>query len=805
MSQEKKEQAQKQDSPEIKGQAESPETPLEEIVKRLCLMRDARNTTDKVQAGQYRELEQQFEKRASPGQRARWKKIQNDPSFRYRLKPVEELVQYVIGKKELEFQLGDTKFVRWTKDGIFLVRNPGCKDENEEKVIAGHVEPLTRFLVDDEIYYRWYVDGREVTARLDDFLDQLHGEGAVLSKRNASDVLSAVATGMIQTTEKRYATYGIYPDDNKLVLCEDPFPVEDEQASAQEQVKEHVKREVKPEEVQAYIQILSYWHPYEVLPAFGAAFAAPFTPVLRQAHIFVPHIFQYGTESDLGKSAVALAVSLSLYGLPEISGESLESQFRLAAHLDSIALPLTVDEADRLDEKLLPIVKDSAERWIPAKRGTKERKMVRYHSRAVLIMTGNVLPTQNENVLKRILTVRFDSSAKRKRRKMAAEVRIALEALRPIGYAAIRTYVEAHPSRTYLLSMIRGFASEIEKEREEWESTQRPLAWAVIYFGLKVFEEFCEAFGVNWTAPSIETFVEQVVEPVERSTWESKKTVVECFSDWFDGWSVTHKRPIEKEGVITYDTVGRGDIWKEGTLEVNGETIEGVYITSAMLDLYNKQARPGERISNLKELALQAADAAGIPHEKVLEPKTGQVMRISFNNGQKRAAFVPYYIYTEPKKSCLFVYSIEPVSQKNVDNAQTIRQGFCLPSVVEQTKVDKDRQSFVYPNEVQASNTSLSCLDKKTKISSRARIDPSSSPAASNPNEHFPQEGLNEADTRTYLDTLGERTSLPEGDSSSTVQPDEGQEAIADSAKANQSEGPGNGANKLPEKGGTQL
>jgi|GEM_PF-2835324 len=58
---------------------------------------------------------------------------------------------------------------------------------------------------------------------------------------------------------------------------------------------------------------------------------------------------------------------------------------------------------------------------------------------------------------------------------------------------------------------------------------------------------------------------------------------------------------------------------------------------------------------------------------------------------------------------------------------------------------------------------------------------------------------------RAHLDYLRERTPLPEGDSSSTLQPDEGQEAIADSAKANQSEGPGNGANKLPEKGGTQL
>jgi len=735
VSQEKVEQAQKQDSPEIKGQAESQEISLEELVQRLYHERDARNTTDRARAEFYRELQQQFEIRASPGQRARWKKIQNDSRFRYEKISVEELVQYVIGKKELEFQMGDTKFVRWTEDGIFLVHNPDCNNEYEEKVIVGHVEPLARLQVDDEIYYRWRVDEREVTAKIDDFLKQLVGEGAVLSRRNAQDVLSAVARGMIQTTEKRYATYGVYPDDEKLGLCEEPFPVTDEQASAWEQSKEHVKREVKPEEVQAYIRILSYWHPYEVLPALGVALAAPFTPVLRQAHIFVPHIFHYGAESDLGKSAVALAMSRYLYGLPEISGESLESQFRFAAHLDSIALPLTVDEADRLDEKLLPIVKDSAERWIPAKRGTKELKMVHYHARAVLIMTGNALPAQNENVLKRILTVRFDSSAKRKRRKKASEVRIALEALRPIGFAAIRTYVEAHPSRADLLKMIQGFAGEIEKEREEWESTQRPQAWAVIYFGLKIFEGFCQAIEVNWTVPSIETFVEQVVEPVERSTWESKKTVVECFLDWFDGWCATHKRRGEAGGESWDEIQGKGDIWKEGVLEVNGETIEGLSITSAMLELYNKQARPGERIPTLKELAVQAADAAGIPYEAVLEPKTGRVMRISFGSGQKRAAFVPYYRYIEPKKSGLLVYPVEPVSQQSEDHAETTRLRFGLPSPIEETKVDQDRPSLVYPNEVLASNTSLSCLDQKTKNSTRARKDPLSSFAASNPGE----------------------------------------------------------------------
>jgi hypothetical protein len=57
---------------------------------------------------------------------------------------------------------------------------------------------------------------------------------------------------------------------------------------------------------------------------------------------------------------------------------------------------------------------------------------------------------------------------------------------------------------------------------------------------------------------------------------------------------------------------------------------------------------------------------------------------------------------------------------------------------------------------------------------------------------------------RAHLDYLRERTPLPEGDSSSTLQPDEGQEALADSEKASQSEGPGGGSNGQPEEGGSQ-
>jgi len=716
------------------------EISLEKLVLRLYHEHDDREHRDKERRESYRKLKEQFADRASPGQRTRWERIQHDPRFREEEIPDEELVRDVIGGREQDFPMGSSKSARWTEDGILLVLRPGHENESTERVVAGCVEPRARLLVDDEVYYRWCVDGREVTAKLDALLDQLHGEGAILSRRNASDVLSVVAREMIQTTEERHATYGIYPDGDKLVLCEDPLPVEDEQASAWEQVKEHVGRSVTPEEAQAYINMLAHWHPYEVLPAIGAGLAAPFTPALRQAHIFMPHIFHHAPEHDLGKSAVALMASWYLYGIGEISGEGIGSQFRLAAHLDSIALPLTVDEAAKLPESQLPIVKDSAERWTPAKRGTKERRMVHYHSRAVLIMTGNTLPTENAAVLKRILTVRFDSSAQRERRKKAELVKARLEALKPIGFAAVKGYVNAHPIKAELLETIGGYAHEIGMAREDWESAQRPQAWACIYLGLKVFEEFCRAVGVKWVAPSIKAFVEQVVEPVERSTWESRRTNVECFVDWFEGWCATHQRRVEAVHESYSEVQGKDEIWKEGTIEVHGETLEGVFITSGMLEIYNRQARPSERISTLKELAMQAANPAGIPYNLVLESDTGPVKKIKFRGLSKRAAFVPSsYAYRGPKQ-CPLVPFAEPVSQKTGDIGGDTGTSGMSPSSSEGTLGDIGGHYNVPSKEDILASTDTPSGDTGTRISTRARKEPSPSSAGTDSSDHLPME-----------------------------------------------------------------
>jgi hypothetical protein len=645
------------------------ETPLGELVLRLYRQHDLGSSTDEVARGTYREWESELHDRTSPGQKARWERIRHDQHFKRHEIPEEEVVELVIGEKEQDFVLGYSESARWTPLEIRLVSNPGDKNERERCVIKGSVKPLARLRVDGEVYYRWKVDGEDLTAKVDDLLDRLRGEGYILCKSRAQDVLSAVASGMAERTEERHATYGMYADGDDLELCEDPLPVKDEQVHVWEQVKGTVKREATKEELQNYIDMLDHWHPYEVLPALGLGLAAPYTPVLRRSGCFVPHLFHYAPEPDLGKSLVAQMASQKMFGIEEISGEGIESHYRLAAHLDSIALPLDVEEADKLKDNLLPVVKNSAEQWIAAKRGTKELTMERYSSRAVFIMTGNTLPTETESVLKRILTVRFDSSARGERRKNADVVRDKFEELRPVGFWLERNYLADYHSKDEFLEAVGQYADQIAAARSEWESPQRPRAWAVVYFGLMIFEEGCRAMKVDWEAPSIKEFVGSVVDIVERSTWESRRTNVERFVDWFDMWRVRNTRTIIGTDGTGHEIQGENEIWKEGMIDVGGEAREGVWITSPMLDDYNKRARPAEKIPNLKELAVQAADAAAIPYDLVLEQGAERVKLIKFGSRPKRAAFLARAYTSTPPKHGYLVTEPEPVPQKNGNQA----------------------------------------------------------------------------------------------------------------------------------------
>ncbi len=634
-----------------------------------------------------------------------------------------------------DFPLGDTETARWTPTEICLVFNPGEKGERARCVIRGSVKPLERLRVDGEVYYRWMMDGEEITARVDDLLERLKGEGYIFYRSRAQDVLSAVASGMADRTEDRHATYGVYTHGDKLELCEDPLPVKDEQIKVWEKVRGNIQFEATPEDLQAYIKMMGYWHSYEAFPTFGLGLAAPFTPVLRTNGIFFPHGFNYAPDHDLGKSMSARVASVNMFGMREESGGSIGTDYRLNAHFDAIALPIVVEEADALKDSVLSAIKDSAESWNLGKRGNTQMTMKRYASRAVLLMTGNALPTETGSVLKRILNVRFDSSKRGERRLKANESKDQLKKLRPIGFWLERNYITNHQSCPDLLRMIEDYAREIESKRPDWESPQRPYAWAVVYFGLKIFEEGCKAKGVDWQTPLIEEFVKSVVNPVERSTWDSKRTNVDRFIEWFDMWCVQNCFRVNLgDGLYNIEVKGEDVVWKEEPLKVETkkagltvktESVRGVYVTSALLQEYNKKALPEERISNLKELAMQAASAAGIPIDCVIEPGTEKVARTMIGNEQMRAAFVPRAYAcasTETNaKSGSMGLNEGASEQENRRPASDLKTQVPVLNEENKTLLDPIRPEKVYENKDRMDDVNSTSKDPKTQEKGLAR------------------------------------------------------------------------------------
>ena len=612
---------------------------LPETVRYLITHPEDRTCRDEAVKILYREREKSLSKK----QLSQMKQALKDKL------DIENAITFVIGEEREKsglkiIPLSDCQSIEWTPDGIKLISESQGGNVRWKHVIRGYVKPITKYNVDGEIVFEYDLGKTKIVTTVDELSKRLRSQGKIFSQYDALNALSAVSFEL-KEEKNVHATFGIYSENGKAVMCEDPVPIKEEQMKSWEQVAPFINNECEPGDLKGYIKLLSYWHPYEILPNLGSAFIAPFNPILRSGGVLDPYIYLYSPETDTGKSTGASACSKSIYGIEPTSGPAIGSEYRLATMLDSICLPICVNEADKISPKQWPTLKDSAERWLADKRGTKNLGMLDYQSRANLFFTGNAMPITTKHLIKRVLIARFDSSVIRERAKKSRELDELVEKLRPIGFQVLRWYLEENASVEELFTSLRKIEKDIRSQSNHWMSAKRPEAWACVYLGLKIFENACRRSKVDWAAPTVKKFFEDVIFPIETSSWDMRRTSIDAFKSWFQNYMIRNARKnMDREGnEHILPPIAEGTLYKMDTVRINDQVgVEGYWITDPLLAVFNDEIDEILRIPSLRELATQSADVDRIPYEVILDMNAGkQAKAVKFSDGRtKRAAFI---------------------------------------------------------------------------------------------------------------------------------------------------------------------
>ncbi len=558
--------------------------------------------------------------------------------------------------KVVKDEKGKVEWVEKVKDLGFVITKP--------------IEIQELWSIDDKRW--WRIDGIPHLNRKAGILKFLDEEqNRIRQGKEAKDVLSVILGERSPPCQTGYATSGIYEkEDGTLEAALAPLTPKPSQRRMHDPL-DFYTREFTKEELQDYIGVQKYFHPYEILPAMGLALTAQFALLFRTAGIHVPHLWHWNAMSDLGKTLIMWIMSRRLFGIPfDVQGSNLNTpnNYKLIYSVDSIGNLITVEEAAFIHLALFQDLKAFSNNRIAGERGLQEGggAATLYLARAILGMTTNVPPPGEPTTLKRILVVRFDETQKAKRTAKSAELDRIYERLQPIGCGMINVILEIFKQRPLQewINVIFDLKEKISAAYNDWQSVERPEMWATVYFGLMLWELVCREKGVDWKAPDIETFVKQVVVPIESSTWELKQDHFQTYMNAVSRWKAKNlirvlvrktTEEVKIEGqvfdaekdreVYQEETRGSGELWLAKVEDWEDKRIPGVFHSKAMLDEINDVMHiPMEsQMRVLRELGVQVAADSGFPIEFIAgADERGRRVRFRKGEKPKRAIFIPY-------------------------------------------------------------------------------------------------------------------------------------------------------------------
>ncbi len=551
----------------------------------------------------------------------------------------EQLLELKDDKDGQCVELGDGEEVVLTDNGVLLRKLRRNKRGGElevsgmRKVVVGRFRPLRKLELDGESIFEVETT-RKFRGNAEEVLAQLKREGIIVHKARASDAINALLSGLELPVERGHATFGVYKTESgELELCLEPQPRSESQARIKKQIGKKVHTEATPGNLAAWFRLREFWHPYELYPVMALAAIAPFALVLKDEGVPVPYLYHLSQESGLGKTELLRLFTRRLFGNEILSTDAIKSDYRLADTLDSFGGLIAIEEAENFAwEKFSPHLQLSAEQPLQDARGTGSLGSRPYWSRAVLGFSGNHFPTKRKALLVRFITVEFDRTALKERRRLENRRRLKniTRRLKPIGWRIVEAEIEAIKTAEELVRRIEKHEERIEETYPgSFEDPRRAGIWAVVYEGLQAWQRLAEQLGVDWRAPSYEGFVNDVVAMIETNAFAQVEAPVAQFITWWRGWKATHEDGM---GNIK----GQDKIWREHVIETGEKKVQGDVITRAVLDIYERESRHKGSVAVLTLTDLNKGVEAlyNIPLDKL--PSSARI------GGRKyKVAFIP--------------------------------------------------------------------------------------------------------------------------------------------------------------------
>ncbi len=542
-------------------------------------------------------------------------------------------------------QLGSNRWITNNEDGIrnwFYRGSKKARKLSWDFVTTAGITLTDHYSIDGDGY--WSVKG--LSSGVFDrkgILAEYEKLGYIVGHKYFNDSLSAIISNG-PAAVPGHATIGVYVEEGGLLkFCSVPMPVKPLQKTTNMTIKSAVDRIPTKEEIQAYVSVLRHWKDFEILPSLGLGFVSPFSLLLRSKGKLVPHILSQSAVSDLGKSLIAYLFSSGLYLIDGVSGDAINSVFRLMAFFDSVCGTRAIDEAT-LKAMLWDLLKDGAESDLITGRGQMNQDLPMAHARQCFLITSNEeLLSDKLPVAKRFVIIRFDPTDKvlkstAERREISREVR----RLRPIGWGCAKIAAEKIATEKRLMEQIEDWEEKISALYDSWKSPKRAEIWAVLYQGLQNFIMVCKGLGIDFDYP-IEDWVKNVVIPVEEEMQEGSREPFEYYLDGRLGWRLQHTVrggivDSEDGGFNLPPTIkGEGEYWRSKPLNIDGRSIEGEWHVHQLVTEINDLIPQGHKTYKMIDVGRLVVNYLGLPQSALNKVVRTVAMGIKF----PKAVFIP--------------------------------------------------------------------------------------------------------------------------------------------------------------------